>query len=83
MAVGDPRGGVTAYDSTDGVIERVLDGRIVSEFVVPRRTAVVRYPGGAGKTQIVAAGVRDLVTDSNGNTWYFDASRRVLEEVAL
>jgi len=83
ISVADPRGGVTAYDSTHGVIERIVNGQIVSEFVVPTRTAVVRYPGSAGKTETVAASVRDLVTDANGNTWYFDASRRVLEEIAL
>lgn len=83
ITVADPRGGVTAYDSTHGVIERIVDGQIVSKFVVPTRTAIVRYPGSAGKTETVAASVRDLVTDTNGNTWYFDASRRVLEEIAL
>lgn len=83
FAVANGDGAVILYDASNGFIDKVIDGQVVSELALQRTEVTIPRPGGDAIVGQAVTQVSDLITDGQGVTWYVDVSANELVRVRL
>lgn len=82
LAVPSANGDTILYNATNGILERVGAGRIISSLALAQSDVFVPRPGGDVTAHSVPL-VNDLVTDDHGVTWYIDGGTNELVKVKM